>query len=153
MKTLTLTYRCILTTSIHNACQFHTDTRNLPLITPPWINVTILKMDFPMVEKSNVLLKIKRFGIPTIWNMKIDTLECPNTITDMMISGPFKSFRHERVFVAINETTTQMQETLRVALPFGWLGSLFFPFLKKDMDAMFAYRHKATQRHFLKDAE
>jgi ligand-binding SRPBCC domain-containing protein len=110
-------------------------------------------MEFPMIEKSTVRLKIKRFGIPTIWNMKIDTLQCPTTITDVMVSGPFKSFRHERVFVAINETTTQMQETLRVVLPFGWLGRLLFPLLKRDMDTMFAYRHQATQYHFLKDSE
>lgn len=153
MKTYTLIYRCLLSTSIHNACQFHTDTRNLSLITPPWINVTVINMEFPMVEKSTVCLKIKRFGIPTIWNMKIDTLKCPTTITDVMVSGPFKSFRHERVFIPINKTTTQMQETLRVVLPFGWLGSLLFPFLKRDMDTMFAYRHQATQYHFLKDSE
>lgn len=148
MKTYTLTYECLLDTSVQNACAFHTDTRNLPLITPPWIDVTILKMDIPMIEKSTVVLQIKRFGIPTVWEMKIDTLKCPDTITDVMIKGPFKHFRHERIFSAIDEKTTQMKETLTIVLPFGWLGRLFLPLLKKDMDTMFAYRHGATQHYF-----
>jgi ligand-binding SRPBCC domain-containing protein len=101
-----------------------------------------------MVEKSTVMLTIKRFGISTIWEMKIDTLNCPHTITDMMLKGPFKYFRHERFFSAVDEKTTRMKETLSIVLPFGWLGRLFFPLLKKDMDTMFAYRHRATQRYF-----
>ncbi|MDD5716829.1 MAG: hypothetical protein PHW64_03425 [Sulfuricurvum sp.] len=148
MKTYTLTYECTFNTSVQNVCAFHTDTRNLPFITPPLVNVTILEMDIPMVEKSTVVLKIKRFGIPTIWEMKIDTLNCPHTITDVMIKGPFKYFRHERFFSAMDEKTTRMKETLSIVLPFGWLGSLFFPLIKREMDAMFTFRHHATQHYF-----
>jgi len=151
MKPFTLTYSCRLPASIQQVCAFHTDTRNLPLITPPWIKVTIVKMDVPMVEKSSVVLNIRRFGISTLWEMSIDTLQCPHTIADVMLRGPFRYFRHQRVFTAINDTTTQMEESLSVALPLGWLGRFVFPLLKNDMDRMFAYRHEATRRYFLKN--
>lgn len=148
MKIHTLTYSCPLNASVETVCHFHTDTHNLPLITPPWINVEIISMDEPMIEKSQVKLKIKRFRIPTVWHMEIEKLDCPTTVVDSMISGPFLFFRHERRFIAIDETHTKMDETISITLPLGWLGTLIFPFIKKDMDKMFAFRHKATQRYF-----
>ncbi len=148
MKTHTLHYACPINASVEEVCGFHTDTHNLPLITPPWIDVTILSMDEPMIEKSRVSLKIKRFGIPTLWNMEIEKLDCPHTVVDSMISGPFTFFRHERIFTVIDESHTMMNETITFTLPFGWLGDLVFPFIQKDMDKMFAYRHQATQHYF-----
>jgi len=142
-------YSCTLNASIEKVCQFHTDTHNLPLITPPWINVTIISMKDPMIEKSVVTLDIRRFGISTRWEMQIETLECPNTITDLMLKGPFPFFRHERRFSSITSDTTLMEETIMISLPMGWVGALAFGWVKRDMDAMFAYRHSATQAYFL----
>ncbi|MDP2078400.1 MAG: SRPBCC family protein [Sulfuricurvum sp.] len=148
MKLHTLKYSCLLTASQEAVCQFHTDTHNLPLITPPWINVTIVQMDTPMVENSHVILDIKRYGLTTRWTMQIEKLFPPDTIIDLMISGPFAFFRHERRFIAISENETRMDETLAFCLPLGWIGNLLAPFIKKDMDKMFAYRHNATQNYF-----
>lgn len=148
MKIHTLHYACSINASVGEVCRFHTDTHNLPLITPPWIDVTILSMDEPMIEKSRVSLKIKQFGIPTLWKMEIEKLDCPNTVVDSMLSGPFHFFRHERKFTSIDESHTMMNETISLSLPLGWLGNVIFPLIKKDMDKMFAYRHEATQRFF-----
>jgi len=149
MKTHSFTYSSLLKASQEVVCQFHTDTHNLPLITPPWINVAIISMEDPMIEKSIVTLDIRRFGIPTRWEMQIEKLDFPNTIIDVMLEGPFPFFRHERQFTSIDKQTTLMEETITITLPMGWLGNLAFPFIKRDMDAMFAYRHKATQDYFL----
>lgn len=148
MKTHALNYSCLLPASQENVCKFHIDTNNLPLITPPWINVTIISMDDPMIEKSTVVLDIHRYGIKTRWEMQIEKLDCPTTITDCMLKGPFPFFRHERRFTAMTADSTLMDETITLALPLGWLGNLIFPLIKQDMDAMFAYRHQATQNYF-----
>lgn len=153
MKLHTLNYSCVLTASQEAVCQFHTDTHNLPLITPPWIDVTIVQMDTPMVENSSVILDIKRYGFSTRWTMNIEKLSCPETVIDVMILGPFSFFRHERRFIAVSESETRMDETLTFALSLGWLGNLIAPFIKKDMDKMFAYRHHATQNYFSKEAK
>lgn len=148
MKHHTLSYSCILNASVQDVCHFHTDTHNLPLITPPWIDVTIESMDEPFIEKSRVTLLIKRFGIPTRWVMEIEVLDCPHTVIDKMVSGPFSFFRHQRHFVPLNEKTTRMDEAITLHLPLGWVGLLLFPLIKRDMDKMFAYRHHATQEYF-----
>ena len=75
MKTYTLNYSCLIEASVHEVCAFHTDTRNLPLITPPSTKVSIVMMEMPLREKSEVVLDIKRFGVTTRWEMQIATLD------------------------------------------------------------------------------
>ncbi|MBD3808994.1 MAG: SRPBCC family protein [Sulfuricurvum sp.] len=152
MKVHTLRYSCILNADIERVFAFHTDTRNLPLITPPWVGVDIIKMELPLREKSTVVLDIKRFGITTRWVMEIAVLESPSIITDVMIEGPFAQFIHERHFVSLENNETLMRENISVSLPLGWLGDLFYSWIKKDMDKMFEFRHIATQRYFLKNS-
>ncbi len=142
MNLYTLHYTCLLDASVEDVCAFHTDTHNLPLITPPSIKVNIVKM-----ENDSVILDIKKFGITTRWEMALEK-NCPHSIVDVMIKGPFASFRHERRFIAEDENRTRMEETITLAPPIPFLGRLFFWFVKRDMDAMFAYRHTMTQAHF-----
>ena len=149
MKTYTLHYTCLIEASVYDVCAFHTNTHNLPLITPPHTKVGIVAMQTPLLQNSVVILEITRFGITTRWQMRIETLACPHTITDTMIQGPFKSFRHERHFYALSPLQTRMDETITLSLPFDFLGRFVFGWLKKDMDAMFAYRHRKTQAYFL----
>lgn len=142
MKLFTLHYSCLIDASVQEVCAFHTDTNNLPLITPPSIGVKIVS------KKENiVVLDIKKFGITTRWEIAIET-NCPTSIVDVMRKGPFASFRHERLFSSEGEHLTRMEETITLAPPIAWFQSLFFAFVKKDMDAMFAYRHQMTQVHF-----
>lgn len=143
MNLKTLHYTCILDASPETVCAFHTDTHNLPLITPPSIKVNIVKM-----EPNSVILDIKKFGITTRWEMALEK-NCPTSIVDVMTKGPFASFRHERLFVAEGENRTRMDETITLSPPIPLFQSLFFWFIKRDMDAMFAYRHAKTKAHFL----
>lgn len=149
MKKYTLNYQCLIEASAQAVCQFHTDTNNLPLITPHSTHVKIIAMDVPLHEGSMVVLDIKRFGISTRWEMKIATLSCPHNLIDEMVKGPFSFFKHERQFLKISEHVTQMKETITFSPPIAWFGGFIFWLLKKDMDAMFAYRHQATQAYFL----
>jgi ligand-binding SRPBCC domain-containing protein len=146
LKIFTLNYSCTINAPCADVCQFHTDTNNLPLITPPWIDTQILQMDTPMREGSVVVLKIKRFNISTIWKMQIQKQQCPHTVVDMMLSGPFKHFRHEMIFNQIDESQTKMDEAITIVLPIWYIGALIFPLIKLDMDKIFAFRHEATKR-------
>lgn len=107
-------------------------------------------MELPAKEHKKIVLDIKRFGIKTRWEMEISILDFPNMITDTMISGPFHFFQHERHFIPLENGETQMRETLMVSLPLGWFGDMFYNLIKKEMDAMFEFRHMATQRYFLR---
>ncbi|MBN2895415.1 MAG: SRPBCC family protein [Campylobacterales bacterium] len=142
------TYTCLVHARPDELFDFHTDTHNLLRITPPWIGVSIVSMDAPLREHSEVVLRIKRFGLATLWRMRLENVKPPHTLCDRMVRGPFTSFVHERTFSALNETQSQMRETITFSLPLGALGRIALFWVGRDMDAMFAYRHRATQDFF-----
>lgn len=142
MRVHTLSYATIFDAPLEQVYLFHTDTTNLPKITPPWIDVRLVEK-----EDDTVSLVIKRFGIPTRWKMLI-TQQYPHLVMDEMVEGPFTWFRHERRFFALNKNQTRMHEMISFVLPFGLLGNLLFPFIKADMDKMFDYRHVMSQKIF-----
>lgn len=142
MKQFKLQYSCLIKAPREEVCAFHTDTRNLPRITPPSIAVAIVSK-----HEDEVVLDIKRLGITTCWVMRLE-INCPNSITDIMLKGPFSYFKHERHFETKGDET-QMNESITFSSPVPFLESLFAWFIQKDMDAMFAYRHRMTQAYFL----
>jgi ligand-binding SRPBCC domain-containing protein len=145
MKKLTLHYSCLLNAPREEVFAFHTDTANLPRITPPWMHVCIVDS-----SQNHVVLDIKRHHITTRWEVDLAFDTHQWSITDTLSKGPLPFFRHHRRFLALENGATCMDESLEMVLPFGWLGMLAHPFVKKETDAMFAFRHKATQRYFEK---
>jgi len=143
MKKLTLHYACLLNTSCDEAFAFHTDPRNLPSITPPWIHVSIISS-----TPHHVVLDIQRLLLTTRWEIDIALDAHQKSITDTLLKGPLSFFKHHRRFLALENGKTCMDETIELALPLGWLGNLFYPLIRRDMDKMFAFRHHATQTHF-----
>lgn len=143
MKKLTLHYSCLINASKEVVFAFHTDTHNLPNITPAWMDVRIVS-----AHQNHVVLDIKRHFITTRWEVDIacDTHEW--SITDTLRKGPLPFFKHHRRFIGLENGKTCMDETITLALPLGWLGVLAHPLIKKETDALFAFRHKATQAFF-----
>ncbi|CAA6821071.1 MAG: Unknown protein [uncultured Sulfurovum sp.] len=142
----TFSFSSIINTSPEKLFEFHCDTNNLPKITPPWIKVKILELTFPLEEKSQIKLKITQYFVSQIWLMQIDKMEAPNTICDVALKSPFKSFYHERNFTAIDEEHTELKDTITLELPLYPLSLVAVPFVKRDMEKMFAYRHEETKK-------
>lgn len=150
MKTKRLAYSIIVDSSAEDLFGFHIDTNNLLLITPPWISVKIESIETPFAQNSKISLLIGRYGVETRWVMEIEKMDFARNVTDKMLSGPFPYFRHERIFEELPNGQTLMNETIDITPPFGILGELFFPLIKKDMDKMFEFRHRATKKFFSK---
>lgn len=144
-KKFSLNFTTTIPTSIEQLFAFHTDTNNLPKITPPWINVKIVDLKLPPQEKSIITLDIKQYGLSNRWVMQIDKMEAFTKICDVALKSPFKSFYHERTFEAINEKESQLSDTITFELPLYPLSLIALPFIKKDMEKMFAYRHERTK--------
>ena len=131
---------------IERVFDFHTDTRNLPLISPPWINAKIIKQEGEGLGKR-IELVISQFGIiRSTWVVDISEYDRPNRITDLMIQGPMKYFRHERTLTSPSPGVTILQDSVEYELPLGILGKLADALGGKFfIGAMFSYRHKKTQ--------
>ena len=140
----TVTFSTVLPCSQDKAFAFHCDTQNLPLITPPWIDVTIKKLVLPLNEGSRIDLVISRWGLPQRWNMEIETLSAPYKVVDKAIDSPFAFFRHTHSFERIDGAHTYMVDTVEFKLPLWPLSWVALWFVKKDLEKMFDYRHART---------
>lgn len=141
----TLIFESHLPCSVKTLFDFHADTKNLPLITPKNTSVEILKLETPLKEGNEAVLRIKKGLLTFVWKLTFEKVEYPHLIIDAAIQSPFKSFRHEHHFIAVDETTSLLRDRIIFSLPFWPLSMPAAYFVKRDMKKMFAFRHAQTK--------
>lgn len=88
-----------------------------------------------------VTWEAKHFGIKQQLTSKITEFDTPNFFVDEMVSGAFKSFRHEHIFEQ-KSTHTLMIDKFHFQSPFGVLGRLAnVLFLKRYMTNVLTTRN------------
>ncbi len=94
---------------------------------------------------ETVTWRAKHFGIWQNLTSKITEFEYPNYFTDEMVSGAFKSFRHEHLFYAVNDQTV-MKDIFIFESPYGILGKVAnFLFLGRYMQNLLIKRNKVIK--------
>jgi len=73
---------------------------------------------------ETVTWQAKHFGISQTLTSKITAFDRPNLFVDEMVSGAFKSFRHEHRVTASGDQTI-MRDVFEFESPLGILGSVF----------------------------
>ena len=90
---------------------------------------------------EQVTWKAKHFGVYQKLTSRMVELEKPKYFVDEMVSGAFKSFRHEHYFEQVG-TTTIMVDKFTYISPFGVLGKWAdYLFLKKYMTKFLRQRN------------
>jgi ligand-binding SRPBCC domain-containing protein len=91
---------------------------------------------------ESVTWKATHFGIKQQLTSKITEFNSPNYFVDEMVSGAFKSFRHEHIFEA-KDNATLMTDKFYFESPFGILGKLVNTlFLKQYMSQLLQTRNQ-----------
>lgn len=141
----TLIFETPISCSVKTLFDFHADTKNLPLITPPNTTVEILKLETPLKEGNEAVLQIKKGWFSFVWELTFEKVNYPNLIIDAAIRSPFKHFKHEHHFIEVNATQSILRDVITFTLPFEPLSSPAVWFVKRDMRQMFTYRHQKTK--------
>jgi ligand-binding SRPBCC domain-containing protein len=85
---------------------------------------------------ETVTFRAKHFGVWQTFTSKVTEFNYPCSFTDEMVNGVFKSFRHEHIFIAINNQTV-MQDIFIFESPFGtigeWVNYLFLGWYMMDL--------------------
>lgn len=94
-----------------------------------------------------VILKVRQFGLFTMrWHVKIIEYEPPTLMTDIQISGPFRSWNQTRTLREV-DGNTELTDSVAYEPPFGFLGRLAdMLVIRREITKMFAYRQAATKR-------
>jgi ligand-binding SRPBCC domain-containing protein len=95
---------------------------------------------------ETVTWQAKHFGIRQTLASKITRFEYPNYFTDEMLSGAFKSFRHDHLFFYADGQTI-MKDIFDFESPMGWLGKLAnFLFLTRYMRRLLVTRNQVIKQ-------
>lgn len=143
----TLTFVTQLPCSVKTLFDFHADTNNLPLITPKDTSVEILKLDSPLQEGNEAVLRIKKGWLAFTWELTFEKVDPPFLIVDVATRSPFKTFRHEHHFIEVNGGQSILRDEVTFSLPFEPLSAMAVWFVKKDLQKMFTYRHDQTKAY------
>jgi ligand-binding SRPBCC domain-containing protein len=121
---------------------FHASPSAIDRLTPPGRRLEVVG---PM-RMANGELHVLRFRIGPFrleWHARISEVDPPFGFTDTAERSPFRRWVHCHRFEAEGEGCRLVDE-IELELPFGLLGKLAWPLVKRDLDQMFAYRHAQT---------
>ena len=94
---------------------------------------------------ETVTWRATHFGVWQTLTSKITEFDYPNSFTDEMVKGAFKSFRHQHLFYAINDQTV-MKDIFIFESPFGILGEVInFLFLGRYMTRLLQKRNQVIR--------
>jgi uncharacterized protein (TIGR01777 family) len=120
---------------------WHTRDGAFERLMPPWESVELLESDGGF-ENREVVVKMKRFGVPIRWVAKHVEAVPGQRFVDEQLSGPFKRWRHSHVFESLGNNRTKMIDDISCALPLSVLShGVAGGQVKRDVSAMLAYRH------------
>lgn len=149
MKEYRLVREQLIPASLETVFRFFADAANLDFLTPPWLHFQI-KTPLPIVMQTGTLIDytIRWRLVPVRWRTEILDWSPPMKFVDQQISGPYKLWHHTHTFQE-NASGTLMTDTVRYALPLGWLGRLSHSVLvHRDLQAIFDYRYQKIAERF-----
>lgn len=145
----TLLQEQLLPISLEEAWEFFANPANLPLITSPDLG---FKITSPLPERMHagmiVTYTVTPFGgIPVKWITEITHADPPCFFVDEQRFGPYRFWHHQHHFHEAPEGI-RMIDLVHYVLPFGPLGALAAPLVRRRLQAIFSFRRQALLERF-----
>ena len=133
---------------LHDVFPFFAAAENLELITPPELGFSIDSAS-PVTMKVGALIDytIRLYRLPMRWRTEITKWNPPLSFEDTQLRGPYAKWVHTHRFVAKNGGTT-IEDIVIYALPFGAIGRVAHPLVKRQLQRIFDYREEILRSHF-----
>lgn len=128
---------------------FFSQAENLETLTPDWLRFKILDVTPTPIRRGTLIrYHLRVHGIPLRWTSEIVEWEPPHRFVDLQLRGPYKLWRHEHRFEAI-DGGTRITDTVNLALPLSVIGDLAFKMMvRSDVEKIFAFRRDKIEMLF-----
>lgn len=131
-------------TALSTVWEFYTDVKHLELITPPELDLRLLRATHQKLEEGTEVWITGRLVTRSSWHSKITSLR-PYEYVDEMISGRFRVWKHKHAFRVTPAGGTEVIDEIDFELPYGPIGRIFDGYVLRKLGMVFAYREKATK--------
>jgi ligand-binding SRPBCC domain-containing protein len=137
----TLERRQRIARPIGDVFAFFADPLNLDRLTPPWLHFRMLTPSpIEMRVGLNIEYVIRWRGLPVRWCTEIEEWIPGRRFVDRQVRGPYRLWHHTHTFLE-NGGSTNMQDTVRYALPAGALGAAVHGLIvRHDLERIFDFR-------------
>jgi len=140
----------LLPIPVEEAWGFFSHPKNLAVITPETLNLKFTNEVYgdTIYAGQIITYKVKPLlGIPLFWMTEITHVEPLCFFVDEQRRGPYALWHHQHHFKPI-DGGTEMTDIIHYQLPFGMLGNLALPFVKKQLAYIFSYRQQKVRELF-----
>ena len=128
---------------------FFSKPENLSLLTPPNLGFNILTpVPIRINEGTLIDYTIRVAGLPVRWKTLITLFDAPKTFVDVQLKGPYSFWHHTHQFADTGDST-EMTDSVRYAMPAGFLGSIVhLLFVQRQLKRIFDYREQRLKEFF-----
>lgn len=128
---------------------FFSDASNLMRLTPPSLGFRVLtQMPTRMQEGALIDYRISLHGLPMHWRTRISCWNPPFEFVDEQLKGPYRKWIHQHIFEEPQPGRTCVRDRVSYALPFFPIGDLALPFIRAELEGIFAFRRSAILEIF-----
>lgn len=142
------TFEQFVPAPLDDVFRFFCDPHNLETITPPSLGFAITQAPDTLGEGSVIEYDLRLHGLPLHWKTLITQWNPPHRFADVQLRGPYALWEHEHRFTSAAGGTT-VTDDVTYALPFAPLSSVAQPLVRRDVDAIFAFRRHAIAQNFV----
>ncbi|MGM0669059.1 MAG: TIGR01777 family oxidoreductase [Gemmatimonadota bacterium] len=118
-------------------------------LSPPWMQVRVIRREGEIHDGGRVVLGIRKGPAEIKWEARHTDFQEGKMFRDEQTSGPFGAWVHTHRFLDGEGGGSIMEDEVEWEAPLGTAGKVLGePFLERDMERLFAFRH-ARLRHDL----
>lgn len=145
MPELTLARRTVIPAPPEALWAWHARPGAFARLAPPWERVRVLaRTSDAIADGTEVTLEVRQGPVALRWIARHERVEPGLAFEDVQVHGPFAAWRHRHAFLP-HADGAELADTITLRPPFGPLGALAVPFLRRTVTRMLRYRHDLTR--------